>query len=137
MTNNKSLDLSSYFSDLPNESNHSINSKKRLIKTFYVKSIHRNIKPKRPFYRHKEFIHTRNSSSSSSSSSSNQELLWVNQKWNNLLDRQRQIEANVRRTILNRDRLNPLELSQWLNSDDTCNLPLPSLGVRLRMISND
>lgn len=59
---------------------------------------------------------------------------WVREKWNQLIDRQRAAEADVRRAILSRDRLDPLELSRWLDSEETCTLPLPNLGVRLRMI---
>jgi hypothetical protein len=32
---------------------------------------------------------------------------WVRERWNRLMDRQRLAEADVRRTILNRDRLGP------------------------------
>ncbi|KAH9464032.1 hypothetical protein Pst134EA_002450 [Puccinia striiformis f. sp. tritici] len=62
---------------------------------------------------------------------------WVRERWNQLMDRQRTAEADVRRTILNRDRLAPSELSRWLDSDETCTLPLPTLGVQLRMMKSD
>ena len=62
---------------------------------------------------------------------------WVRERWNQLMNRQRLAEADVRRAILNRDRLGPSELSRWLDSDDTCTLPLPTLGVQLRMMKDN
>ncbi|CAH7688214.1 hypothetical protein BY996DRAFT_6408637 [Phakopsora pachyrhizi] len=110
----KDLDLDSYFSDLPDEKSYktsiSAYQKNNRKKPIYVRSVKTN---------------------------NEEDDDYITQRWNQMLERQRQTEAEVRKVILNRDRLHPFELSKWLDSEDTCNLPIPSLGVQLRMVKQN
>lgn len=142
----KPLDLASYFNDLPHQidserrkrSNHSISIVRPARRPLRLKGVPKSrsrrnttltVPPSRDeklgFYDEED----------STDAEDEADAAWVQERWNQLMDRQRLAEADVRRTILNRDRLGPSELSRWLDSADTCTLPLPTLGVQLRMMN--
>lgn len=58
---------------------------------------------------------------------------WVQTQWKALVERQKVREKEIRKLILSRKVLQPLDLKDWLDSDQTCDLPALSLGVLLRM----
>jgi len=148
----KPLDLASYFNDLPHQigserrkrSKHSISIVRPARRALRLKGVPKSrsrrsttltLFPSRDeklgFYDEDDD----DDDDDSSDSEDEEDAAWVQERWNQLMDRQRLAEADVRRTILNRDRLGPSELSRWLDSDDTCTLPLPTLGVQLRMMN--
>ncbi|PLW19720.1 hypothetical protein PCANC_07624 [Puccinia coronata f. sp. avenae] len=144
----KPLDLDSYFNDLPDQS--SSRGKRPKNSISIIRSTRRALRlkgvPKSRLRRNttltvppsRDEKHKYDDREEDDSDDEDEaDAAWVRERWNQLMDRQRLAEADVRRTILNRDRLGPSELSRWLDSDETCTLPLPTLGVQLRMMKND
>lgn len=63
----------------------------------------------------------------------NQEEEWVPSEWKALIGKQKVEEHDIRKLILSRKILQPIELKEWLDSALTYDLPDLSLGVLLRL----
>ncbi|KAG0147551.1 hypothetical protein CROQUDRAFT_91250 [Cronartium quercuum f. sp. fusiforme G11] len=137
----KSLDLNSYFSDIE-EGHHQkikksckqISNSNKLSLKFNQKSKIKFVKTKSSLSKSKKKIkHQEEEFSSDIEDSDSEDQEWVKEQWKLLCERQSKREKEVRQMILSRNILEPSDLKVWLDSSDTCDLPTPSLGVRLRL----